>query len=213
VTRLLLVRHGLTDAVGTTLAGRAAGWRLNAEGRRQVRRLAEALAETAVHAVYCGPLERALETAAAIAEHRPVSPSVREALDEVDYGDWTGRSFAQLAAMHEWERFNRRRSALRIPAGECLHEVQARIVAEMDGLASRHPGQTVALVSHGDVIKSAIAHTLGMPLDLLMRFEILPASVSVIERREWATTVLAVNIPPEAAGTCLHAFRTGPAAL
>lgn len=200
MTRLLLVRHGLTDAVGTTLAGRQPGWRLNADGRAQVRRLAEALARTPLQAVYTSPLERARETADAIAERRRLVPRPRLGLNEVDYGAWTGRTFVELTAIPEWEHFNRNRGMVRVPGGELLCEVQARIAGELEALAAAHRGKTIALVSHGDVIKSAIAHCLGMPLDLLMRVELHPASVSVIEASAWGGTVRAVNLPPEAAG-------------
>jgi probable phosphoglycerate mutase len=201
VTRVLLVRHGLTDAVGTTLAGRQPGWPLNAAGRAQVRRLAEALARSAIQTVYTSPLERARETADAIAERRRVVPRLRPGLNEVDYGAWTGRTFTELSQVPEWDRFNRHRGLVRVPGGEMLCEVQARIAGELEALAAAHPGETIALVSHGDVIKSAIARCLGMPLDLLMRVEVQPASVSVIEVSEWGGTVRAVNLPPEAAGT------------
>lgn len=201
MTRLLLVRHGLTDAVATTLAGRQPGWPLNAAGRAQVRRLAEALARAPIRAVYTSPLERARETADAVAERRRLVPRLRPGLNEVDYGVWTGRTFAELAEVPEWERFNRHRGVVRVPGGELLCEVQARIAGELEALAAAHRGETIALVSHGDVIKSAVAHCLGMPLDLLMRVEVQPASVSVIEVDEWGGTVRAVNLPPEAAGT------------
>ena len=201
MTRLLLVRHGLTDAVGTTLAGRQPGWRLNAGGRAQVRRLAEALARAPLQAVYTSPLERARETADAIGERQRLVPRLRPGLIEVDYGAWTGRTFTELSAAPEWERFNRHRGLVRVPGGELLVEVQARIAGELEALAAAHRGATVALVSHGDVIKSAIAHCLGMPLDLLMRVEVHPASVSIIDAAEWGSTVRAVNLPPEAAGT------------
>ena len=213
MTRFLLIRHGMTDAVGTTLAGRASGWRLNLEGLGQVRRLAEVLAEIPIDRVYTSPLERAQETAAAIAERHRLTPGLRPGLNEVDYGEWTGRTFAELAVVPGWERFNRDRGIVRIPGGELLGEVRSRIVAELESLSGDRGARTVALVSHGDVIKSALAHCLGMPLDLLMRFEVHPASLSVVDVLDWGASVLAVNIPPEAAGLSLRAFRPHPAAL
>jgi len=213
LTRFLLIRHGMTDAGGTVLAGRAAGWRLNAEGRGQVRRMADALAEVPIDLVYTSPLERAQETAAEIAARRHLAARVREALTEVDYGAWTGRTFSELSAVPDWERFNRDRGVVRIPGGELLCEVQARIAAELAALSGSHRGQTLALVSHGDVIKSALAHCLGAPLDLLMRLEVHPASVSVIDLSGAGASVVGVNLPAEAAGAGLRAFRSPPAAL
>ena len=213
MTRFLLIRHGMTDAVDTTLAGRASGWSLNEPGRGQVRRLADALADTPIHQVCTSPLERAMETAAEIAARRRLTPRVREALNEVDYGAWTGRTFSELSAVADWQRFNRHRGIVRIPGGELLCEVQARIAAELAALSGTCRGRTLALVSHGDVIKSALAHCLGAPLDLLMRFEVHPASVSVIDLSAEGASVVAFNIPPEAVGVSLRAFPSLPAAL
>lgn len=95
-------------------------------------------------------------------------------------GEWTGLSFAQLDARPEWRRFNSVRSMARIPGGELMLETQARIVAELEVLRSRHLAQVVAVVTHGDVIKSALAHFIGTPLDLFQRIEICPASISVV---------------------------------
>jgi broad specificity phosphatase PhoE len=53
--------------------------------------------------------------------------------------------------------------------------------------------ETVALVSHGDVIRVALAHQLGVPIDFIMRFEIGPASISIIELHDHGPRVLCVN--------------------
>jgi len=90
-------------------------------------------------------------------------------LDEIDYGEWTGQSFADLRGIAQWRDFNSLRSCTRIPAGELIIEVQARVLALMEILSRRHPAMTVALVSHADVIRGALAHCLGMPLDLVLR--------------------------------------------
>lgn len=108
-------------------------------------------------------------------------------------GEWTGLSFAQLDARPEWRRFNTVRSMSRIPGGELILETQARIITELEALRCRHPGQIVAVVSHGDVIKGAVAHFTGTPLDLLPRIEISPASVSVVALGDHAPYVQRIN--------------------
>ncbi len=72
-------------------------------------------------------------------------------------------------------------------------EVQTRMVRQLDCLADAHSEETVAVVSHGDPLRSVIAYYLGIPLDLLLRFEISPASVSVVEQHEWGPRVLCLN--------------------
>jgi probable phosphoglycerate mutase len=105
---------------------------------------------------------------------------ILETLDEIDYGDWTGRSLIELEKLPRWQQYNAYRSGTRIPNGELMLEAQARIVAEMERLRDLHPEDTIALVSHGDLIKAAVACYVGAPLDLFQRIEIHPASISVL---------------------------------
>ncbi|HSU65911.1 MAG TPA: histidine phosphatase family protein, partial [Tepidisphaeraceae bacterium] len=81
----------------------------------------------------------------------------------------------------------------RIPGGELMLEIQSRIVKQMLRLREVHPEQCVAIVSHGDVIKAALAYWLGVPLDLFLRIEISLASVSVVAIGDYGPWVLCVN--------------------
>ncbi|MFL5574996.1 MAG: histidine phosphatase family protein [Gemmatimonadaceae bacterium] len=180
MTTFLLVRHATCDPVGRSLAGRAPGVRLDADGRAQAHRLAARLAAAPLAAVYSSPLERARETAAAIAERAGVAVETHDGLTELDVGAWTGRTFAELAPDDLWRRFNSFRGGTRPPRGELMLEAQARAVAALLGLRDRHPSGVVAAVSHADVIKGIVAHVAGIPLDLTHRLEVSPASVSVV---------------------------------
>jgi probable phosphomutase (TIGR03848 family) len=193
MTTFWLIRHAETDAIGRFLAGRMAGVHLNPAGRLQAERLVSRLERTAVDAIYSSPLERALETAEPLARERGLAIQPCEAANELDLGEWTGKSFKELEARAEWHRFNTVRSLTRIPGGELMLDVQARIVSELDCLRHRHPSHNVAVVSHGDVIKGAVAHYAGIPLDLFHRIEISPASVSVIEVDDHGPRILRVN--------------------
>jgi probable phosphoglycerate mutase len=193
MTVFLLIRHALTDAVGTAVSGWLPGVHLNAAGRQQAARLAERLAPARIDAIYSSPLERAMETAGEIARRRglPVLPC--EAAGEVRAGDWTGRSFNELEGLPGWRRFNALRSLGRIPGGELMLETQLRIVRELECLRERHPDAHVAVVSHGDVIKAAVAYLAGIPLDLFQRLEISPASLSVVSIDEHMPRILRLN--------------------
>ena len=177
---ILLVRHALVDACGTFLAGRMPGVHLNDDGVRQAASLADYCANLRFAAIYTSPLERAWETAAAIArDHVPVS--VAEDLNEIDFGEWTGLSFDELNQRHDWRAFNRSRSAGRIPGGESMLDVRLRACRALTQSYGKHQGEHVALVSHGDVLRTLVAHLLGSPLDRIDQFTIDPASVSVLE--------------------------------
>jgi probable phosphomutase (TIGR03848 family) len=191
--RLYLVRHAMCDGVGSVLWGRLPGVRLNAEGREQASVLSERLRGERLHAIYCSPLERARETAEAIAAPHELPPCVDAALNEIDFGEWTGRTIDDLQHHPRWRSFNEHRSATCIPGGELMLDVQARIVAAIDRLGERHSRATVLAVSHGDVIKAALAHYLRVSLDHIPFFVIDPASVSTLEVGSAGVRVIRLN--------------------
>jgi broad specificity phosphatase PhoE len=192
-TITLLVRHAHTDAIGHWLCGRAAGVHLNAEGQAQADRLGRALSSVPLAAIYTSPIERAAETAHALARYQRVPVQLCEDLSEIEFGAWTGKSFAELEQDAEWRTFNTRRSRAVVPGGERPHEVQARILAALDRLAAAHPGRTIAVVSHGDVLRFALLHYAGIPLDEYHRIEIHPASVSALRLSPGEPRMLYVN--------------------
>jgi probable phosphoglycerate mutase len=193
MTTVLLIRHALTAHVGSTISGRLPHVGLSGEGRRQAEALADRLASRPIRAIYSSSLERAMATAEPLARRLGLSAQVRSRLDELHFGEWTGKSFAALGCDPLWGRFNTFRSLTRIPGGELMLEVQARAVAELVDLRARHPEEAVAVVSHGDVIRAALAHYLGIHLDLIQRLEISPASVSVVTLEGGGVRVLSVN--------------------
>ena len=71
-------------------------------------------------------------------------------------------------------------SLTRAPRGESLLEVQARAWKSLEDIQARHQDETVAAITHGDVIRSLLLLLLGMPLDHILRLEVGPASVSEI---------------------------------
>lgn len=196
MTRFLLIRHGSTDAVGKRLVGRAQGVALNEQGRMEASALAEHLRHTPLDAIYSSPIQRALETATAVAEPHGLIPILRDALTEVEFGDWTGKSFTELGPLPEFRRFNAHRSGNRPPGGEHVLEVQARMVGEIERIAAERPHATIALVGHADPIRAVLGFYLGVPVDLLGRFEIATGSVSTLLVSPDGTTLLGLNDKP-----------------
>jgi probable phosphoglycerate mutase len=190
---LLLIRHAAHVELGKTLSGRRRDVALSHEGLEQAEILADLLAVEPIAAVYSSPRERAWYTARELAERLGRSVEASNGLDEVDFGDWTGRSFDALEGDPGWDEWNSARSIARPPGGESMCEAVERAVAEVARIASEHRGQTVAAVSHCDVIRGLIAFYLGLPLDNLLRFDVEPASVSRLVIGEWGARVVSVN--------------------
>ena len=196
VTNFYFVRHAATDFIGKTISGRTPGVHINELGRRQATQLAHRLCSRRIDAIYSSPQTRARETAQPLALCARKEVVVASELDELDFGAWTGRSFDDLSELPEWRRFNAARSVTKIPDGELLIEVQARIISFVERI-SNDAGESAVIVSHGDVIRAALAFYLGMPLDFLLRFEISPAAMSVVIMEGGNPRVLCVNSTPE----------------
>jgi probable phosphoglycerate mutase len=196
-TTFHLVRHGQKSAPDNLLAARAPGVHLTALGQRQVEWTAERLQPVPLRHVFSSPLERTRETATVIARTKGLQVEVSESIIEVDFGSWTNKSFEDLAPEVHWKYFNTFRSGTRIPGGELMFEVQARFVGEMLRLRDRFPNEHVALVTHADPIKAAIAYFAGSPLDLWDRFEISPASITTIALSDYGAKILRLNDTPE----------------
>jgi probable phosphoglycerate mutase len=181
MTNLLLIRHGANDLQKKhVLAGWTPGIHLNQEGREQAEALARRLASVDIAAVYSSPLERTVETAEIVASPHKLQVSIREGLGEVRYGRWSGEPLERLRKKKMWRAVQFTPITVRFPSGEALREMQSRVVAELESLRAQHPKQTIAVVSHADVIKASVAHYIGLHLDLFQRLIVGPASLTVL---------------------------------
>jgi broad specificity phosphatase PhoE len=197
VTTFLLVRHGAHDLLGRAIAGRAPGIGLNEQGRSQALQLVSRLQHRPIDAIYSSPRQRARETAAPLAARRELEVNVSDAFDEIDFGEWTGKSFDDLRAdQPRWSEWVDHKSTARAPGGEPFADVPQRALAGLDRLAQLHEQQHVLIASHGDVIRAIIASVLRMSLDDLECFEIVPASLSiVVAQGGWRQVQLVNEIP------------------
>ena len=224
MTLVLLVRHGLTAGTGNVLTGRTPGIGLDDRGRDQAAALAARLAGVALDAIVSSPLQRCRETAGAVAAARDghqVAVTEDARFAEVAYGDWTGKPIKRLAKEPLWRVVQAHPSAVRFPGqdGESLAGVQERAVAAIRDWNSRLGPKAAYLVcSHGDVIKSILADSLGMHLDMFQRIQVDPCSVSVIRYTPLRPFVIRMNDtgtgvprPAGAAGAESAAGRPGTA--
>ena len=192
-TRLILVRHAVTSHTGGKLSGRMPGIDLTDRGREQAAATAERLAVVPVDVIYSSPIERTMQTAAAVVAHHDLTVIPHDGVIEAEYGDWTDKTLAELSKTPEWKVVQSAPSQARFPGGESLREMQARMVGALDDLVARHRGETIVVVSHADPIKSAIAHYTGVHLDLFQRIHVSPASVSAFEFHPFGVMMVKCN--------------------
>ena len=159
-TTALLVRHGLTDWNATQRAQGNADVELNAAGRRQADEVAERLAGMPLSAVYSSDLRRALDTARPVAARHGLEVVVDPAWREIHQGEWEGLSGDEIAS--RWpELRGPARHYVRRPGGEAPDEVAARALAGLRRIVERHPGDAVAVVTHGGTIRWVVAVARG----------------------------------------------------
>lgn len=193
-TRILLIRHGINDYVKEhRLAGWTAGVHLNEEGQAQAAALAERLHGVPIAAIYSSPLERTRETATPLAACLGLPVQVLDALGESRCGDWTGQAVEELRKTEPWLQVQFYPGGFRYPGGESVVEIQARMVTAVDTLRAAHPGRTIALFSHADPIKLAVAFYTGTPLDLYQRLVIEPASITELEFTPFRPLLVRLN--------------------
>jgi probable phosphoglycerate mutase len=172
---VLLVRHAATDVMHTSLSGRVPTAALNAEGERQAAQLAHCLSTAQLTAIYSSPLLRARATAEVIAASLELAVRLEPDLTEIDFGEWTGLTFRELAEREDWHRYNAARAGATVPHGEA--PAAARIGRTMTRVAGRHAGETVALVTHAELIRYAIVRARRRSLDDRAGVDVPPASV------------------------------------
>jgi broad specificity phosphatase PhoE len=190
---ILLIRHAAHVELGRILSGRRRDVALSNDGLEQAEIVADLLAVEPLAAVYSSPRERAFYTARSIAEPHDLKVQIADALDEVDFGDWSGMSFDDLEGDAAWSEWNEARATARPPNGESMAEAVARAAASLEVIAAGHAGATIACVSHCDIIRGVIAHYLGLPLDNMLRFDADPASVSRLALGNWGARIMTIN--------------------
>lgn len=181
MTTFLLVRHGRTDLTNDVLLGRSDPVGLSQDGKAQIHRLGFFMSRHKVDLIQTSPRRRCRETASELALALNAAVEDAEALDEVDFGDWTGCRFDELAGNPLWQEWNEHRDGTRPPNGERMREVQIRIVRHMQCLAAVYTEGRIVLVTHAEVIRAVLLHQNGMPLRDWSRLRVEPGTVWSIE--------------------------------
>ena len=196
---ILLIRHGENDYVKTSkMAGRIPGIHLNEHGRKQAQALGEALKDFPITAIYSSPLERALETAAPIAEARKLEINQEPDLMDTNIGKWEGKSWKVLSLTKAWKIVQNAPSRFRFPEGESFAEAQIRYANALERIVKKHhkPKDIVAVIFHADPIKLAISHFLGLPLDHFQRLSCNTGSLTMLHVSEAGANLVKLNQRP-----------------
>ena len=213
MARIVLLRHAHSIAnEKNLLAGRISGITLSKSGKSQALDLVDRLGAMQFDEIAISPLQRCRETidpwlSANNAKSRLV---IDESISEVDYGSWSGKTLASLRRKAQWKVVQDFPSQMTFPEGESLLEMQGRALSGFYRLNAVKGKGPRLLVSHGDVIKSIVAHCLGMHLDQFQRLVIEPASITIIDTDSGVSRLVRFN---DAKGSLTSAKSTNQSAL
>jgi broad specificity phosphatase PhoE len=177
MTVCFLVRHAAFDFGVHHLAGRSE-CALSPAGEDQAAKLTRVLPKKAVF--QSSPRRRCLQTIAPHAFATGRRATVIPALDEMDFGSWTGRTFASLDRDSTWREWNEKRAESRAPGGESMLEAQSRILGHIRNVAADNPSSPVIMVTHAELIRAVVLHCLSLPLDDWKLVDVPYASVTTI---------------------------------
>ena len=183
-TNIVLIRHGETAWNAERRLQGHIDIALNAEGQRQAAALAAALAGEDIDAIVASDLQRALQTAQAVAGARGVQVQTDPALRERCYGGFEGLLYAEIAERFplEFARWQARDIDALMPPGarsaESFRQFYVRSVDAILGWAAAYPGRSIALVAHGGVLECAYRAATGLPLETPRHFAVLNASIN-----------------------------------
>lgn len=194
MTILLLIRHASNDYLKENrFAGWIPGVHLNAQGQREADALARRLQHISLHALYASPLERARDTANAVAICQHLDINIVPALGDGRIGEWEGKLIKEVEHTETWKQIQSKPVGVKIGGGESIDEVQTRMVGAIEKIVAAHPKQIVAVFSHADPIKTVVAHYLKMDLNDFQRIIINPASVTVFFFDEHGAKLFCLN--------------------
>ena len=184
LTRVFLIRHGATILTAEDRFAGATDVALSDEGRAQVARLSERLAEVPAAAVYASPLGRTMDTAGILARPHGLDVQARDGLREISHGHWekltrqeVEKQFPEEAAAWDEDPYS-----FAPVGGESGLEVTARALPALLDIVRRHDGEAVIVVSHKATIRLLLSSLLGFdPRRYRDNLDQDPAALNIVD--------------------------------
>jgi broad specificity phosphatase PhoE len=195
MTRIVLVRHGQTIWNREARFRGQADVELDEFGLKQAEATGRYLAARwPAVAVYASPMGRAVQTAEAIARAQALTVQPLGGLLDINFGEWQGHLASEVAQRYPdlFQAWTEAPHTVHIPGGEKLDDVRSRVVAALDDIVARHPGQTVALVSHTVVNRVLLCAVLGLGNDHFWRLQQETCAVNVFDAEEDGSFTIAL---------------------
>lgn len=187
MTRIALVRHGQTVWNREHRFRGQTDIELDELGLKQAEATGRYMAgRWPVVAVYTSPLRRTMQTAEAIAHAQGLTAQPSRGLLDISFGEWQGQQAGEVAQRYPdlYRAWLEAPHTVRFPGGESLDDVRSRVVAALDEVVARHPGQAVALVSHTVVNRVLLCAVLGWGNERFWRLQQETCAVNIFDVEE-----------------------------
>ena len=163
-TYVWLIRHGTPEE---GVRGRCYGdldVGLSTEGTQEMEELGRQLARLPLQAIYVSPKRRAAQSAALISKFRDCPVNTVAALSEIHFGLFEGRSYDDIAVEYPeiYRQWMESPTEVRFPEGESFAQMLERVTVAARSLRLKHAGESIALVTHGGVIRILLAEALSL---------------------------------------------------
>jgi probable phosphoglycerate mutase len=205
-TDIILIRHGETAWNADRRLQGHIDIALNDEGERQAQALGAHLQDAPLAAIISSDLQRAWQTAQAVARWHALPLQKEPGLRERCFGGFEGLTYDEIGQRFpvEFASWHGRDLDAPLPPGlhqgETFRSFNQRVMHAIEQAASRYPGQTIALVAHGGVLECAYRNACAIALDSPRQFPVLNASIN---RLSWHGGKLSL----QSWGECEHLSR------
>lgn len=191
-TRIYLIRHGEVEGAAMPRYNGQGDVALTPRGGEQYQAMAERLAGETITACYSSDLTRCAWGAGLIAPRFGIEPHLTSALRELNIGDWEGMTWQELKTRYpvEWQARLDDIVNYRVPNGENLLDVQARVMPRIERIVAAHQGEELLVVGHGGVNRVILLNAIGAPLSALFSIEQNYCCLNIIDYYADGNTVV-----------------------
>jgi len=183
VTRIYLIRHGVTEWNKASKVQGSTDIELSADGIRQAELLAERLVCEDIDFVYSSSMKRAVMTASIATGHKKCGIIKSEKYHEINLGPWEGMTISDIREKYSehFRAYKEDPANFKLPGAETFSELTKRTYSAIMEIVSEHKGKNILIVSHGITIKAAIIKILGIDIKNYTKFRIDNTSISIID--------------------------------
>jgi broad specificity phosphatase PhoE len=199
-TTILFLRHGATDfPEDRYYCDAIEDPPLNSIGLKQAATWTDRLKTKLIAAAYVSPSRRTQETARLATQGLTLSSKTLEGLRERSFGIWDGLTTDEIKNKYpsEWSGWKNDLLHYAPSGGESLVDFSKRVDQTVQGILSRHSGQTLLVVTHVGPIRMIVAAALGIPLENVKRLVVGSCSTTQIEYTESWPNLVSFSLRPE----------------